>query len=420
MDLNRTAAQQMDEQDPLKHFRAQFLFPKTKTEKDAIYFCGNSLGLQPVKTKAYVEQELRDWANFGVHGHHQAKHAWLPYHEFLTDSIARIIGAKPIETVVMNTLTVNLHLMLVSFYRPEGKRTKILIEHSCFPSDRYAVESQIRFHGYDPATQLIILQPEPGEAYVSRETIENIFKKQGDEIALALIGSVNYYSGQAYPIKFITELAHQSGCLVGFDLAHGAGNLLLKLHEEGPDFAIWCGYKYLNGGPGSLAGCFVHERHAYSYDIPRFTGWWGHNKKSRFKMSPHFEIMSGAEGWQLSNPPILPMACLRASFELFDEAGMDNLRLKSMQLGNVLFNLIDEMDHPKLKIITPRSEAERGCQISIQLKDADKTIFNKITEAGVIADWREPDVIRLAPVPLYNSFTDIFDFIQILKQALND
>jgi len=311
-------------------------------------------------------------------------------------------------------------LMLVSFYRPEGKRSKILIEHSCFPSDRYAVESQLRFHGYDPSKHLIILQPQPGEAYVSNEAIEHAFYQHGDEIALALIGSVNYYSGQAYPIKFITDLAHQYGSLVGFDLAHGAGNLALKLHEDGPDFAIWCGYKYLNGGPGSLAGCFVHERHAYSYELPRFTGWWGHNKKSRFKMSPHFEIMAGAEGWQLSNPPILPMACLLASFELFELAGMDNLRLKSLQMGNVFFNLLDELNHPNLKIITPRLEAERGCQISIQLKDADKAIFNKITEAGVIADWREPDVIRIAPVPLYNSFTDIFDFIQILKGALND
>lgn len=420
MDLNRAAAQKMDEQDPLRHFRSQFLFPKTKSGNDAIYFCGNSLGLQPIKTKTYVNQELSDWANFGVHGHHEAKHAWLPYHEFLTDTMANIVGAKPIETVVMNTLTVNLHLMLVSFYRPEGKRSKILIEHSCFPSDRYAVESQLRFHGYDPSKHLIILQPQPGEAYVSKEAIEHAFYQHGDEIALALIGSVNYYSGQAYPIKFITDLAHQYGSLVGFDLAHGAGNLALKLHEDGPDFAIWCGYKYLNGGPGSLAGCFVHERHAYSYELPRFTGWWGHNKKSRFKMSPHFEIMAGAEGWQLSNPPILPMACLLASFELFELAGMDNLRLKSLQMGNVFFNLLDELNHPNLKIITPRLEAERGCQISIQLKDEDKAIFNKITEAGVIADWREPDVIRIAPVPLYNSFTDIFDFIQILKGALND
>lgn len=420
MDLNRNAVQKMDDQDPLKHFRNRFLFPKTKTGEDAIYFCGNSLGLQPVATKSYVEQELADWANFGVHGHHEAKHAWLPYHEFLTDSMARIVGAKPIETVVMNTLTVNLHLMLVSFYRPQGKRTKIVIEYSCFPSDRYAVESQIRFHGYDPSNHLIILQPEPGEAYVTNETIETIFKKHGDEIALVLVGSVNYYSGQAYPIKFITEIAHRCGCMVGFDLAHGAGNLKLNLHEDGPDFAIWCGYKYLNGGPGSLAACFVHERHAYSFDIPRFTGWWGHNKHTRFKMSPHFDIMPGAEGWQLSNPPILPMACLLASFELFEEAKIENLRLKSIQLGNVLFNLIDEMNHPNLKIITPRVEAERGCQISIQLKDADKSVFNKITNAGVIADWREPDVIRVAPVPLYNSFTDIFDFIQILKQALND
>ncbi len=419
MNLDRAQVQRMDDQDPLKSFRNQFIIPKTTSGSDAIYFCGNSLGLQPKQTKLYVEEELNDWAQYGVHGHHLAKHPWLPYHEFLTDSMAAIIGAKPIETVVMNTLTVNLHLMLVSFYQPNEKRFKIVMEHSCFPSDRYAVESQIRFHGLNPQETLIILQPDQGEDYVSDSKIESLFQEEGDEIALVLIGSVNYYSGQAYSIKSITERAHKMGCIVGFDLAHGAGNLKLNLHEDGPDFAIWCGYKYLNGGPGSLAACFVHERHAYAFDLPRFCGWWGHNKSNRFKMPPKMELMPGAEGWQLSNPPILPMACLRASLELFKEAGMDQLRLKSLALGNLLFNLLDELNHPAINLITPRNEDERGCQISIQLKNADKSIFHSLTDSGVIADWREPDVIRVAPVPLYNRFTEVFDFVQLLKKALD-
>ncbi|MBK6543858.1 MAG: kynureninase [Saprospiraceae bacterium] len=420
MSVQRKEVIALDEQDPLKHFKSQFLFPKTIEGHDYLYFCGNSLGLQAQKTRGYVDQELLDWAQFGVTGHHNAKNPWYKYHEFLTDAMANIIGAKPIETVIMNTLTVNLHLMMVSFYRPTKQRFKILIEHSTFPSDRYAVESQIRFHGFDPKEALLILKPEPGEDYISKETIQSIFEKEGDTIALALIGSVNYYTGQAYPIPFITKLAHESGCKIGFDLAHGAGNLFLNLHEDGPDFATWCGYKYLNGGPGSLAGCFVHERHAYNYTIPKFAGWWGHNKMTRFKMEPLYESMPGAEGWQLSNPPILPMACLLASLELFKEAGMKSLRKKSLELGNLLFTLLDELKDPNISIITPKSEDERGCQISIKIKNADKKIFHRISKNGVIADWREPDVIRIAPVPLYNTFTDVFEFMEILKNAIHD
>jgi kynureninase len=320
----------------------------------------------------------------------------------------------------MNTLTVNLHLMLVSFYRPTAKRFKILIEYSSFPSDRYAVESQIRFHGYDPKEALIILQPEPGTDTISKAHIESVFEKEGEQIALALIGSVNYYTGQAYPIAHMTRLAHARGADIGFDLAHGAGNLQLQLHEDGPDFAVWCGYKYLNGGPGALAGAFIHERHAHRSDLPRFAGWWGHNKVTRFKMEPHYEAMPGAEGWQLSNPPILPMACLRASLELFQQAGMDALRRKSLAMSELLFQLLEDYNHPNLSLITPKAEAERGCQVSIKVKNADRSLFQRISEQGVIADWREPDVIRIAPVPLYNSFCDIFDFVEILKQANHD
>lgn len=418
MNFRRIDAEQLDQQDPLRHYRDEFHIPKTKDGKDVLYFCGNSLGLQPKKTKSYVDQELSDWAQFGVTGHHDAKNPWYSYHEILTESMAKIIGALTIETVIMNTLSVNIHLMMVSFYQPTPKRYKILIEHSCFPSDRYAVESQIRFHGFDPKEALIVLQPEIGSDYISKEHIETIFKKDGDQIALALIGSVNYYTGQAYPIAYMTQLAHEHGSMIGFDLAHGAGNLFLNLHEDGPDFAIWCGYKYLNGGPGTLAGCFVHERHAYNHELPRFAGWWGHNKSIRFKMEPQFEVMPGAEGWQLSNPPILPMACLHASFELFSQAGMQALRKKSLELGNVLFNLLHELNHPNISVITPKNEEERGCQISIKVKNADKNLFHKISARGVIADWREPDVIRIAPVPLYNRFTDVYDFVEILKNVL--
>lgn len=420
MNFRRIDAESMDQQDSLHSMRNHFLIPKSKEGKDLYYFCGNSLGLQPKKTKEYVEQELNDWAKFGVTGHHDAKNPWYSYHELLTEAMSKIVGALSIETIIMNTLSVNIHLMMVSFYQPTPKRFKILIEPSCFPSDRYAVESQIRFHGYDPKDALIILQAEPGSNYISKEHIETIFKNEGDQIALALIGSVNYYSGQAYPIAFMTQLAHQYGCLIGFDLAHGAGNLLLNLHEDGPDFAIWCGYKYLNGGPGTLAGCFIHERHAYNRELPRFAGWWGHNKITRFKMEPAFEVMPGAEGWQLSNPPILPMACLRASLDLFSSTSMSALRKKSIELGNVLFNLLDELNDPKITVITPRNEEEHACQISIKVKNADKSLFQKITSKGVIADWREPDVIRIAPVPLYNTFTDVFDFVEILKNTLKN
>ena len=410
--------QQLDQQDPLSGYRKEFSFPSDENGIPYHYFCGNSLGLQPNNARNYVNRELDDWAKHGVHGHEMAQFPWVRYHEFLTEPMAEIVGAKSSEVVVMNTLSVNLHLMMVSFYVPTPKRHKILIEYSAFPSDRYAVDSQIKFHGYDPEESLIILTPDEGEVYISKEKIEQTIKMHGEEIALILIGSVNYYTGQAYPIKFITELGHSHGCKVGFDLAHGAGNLLLNLHEDGPDFAVWCSYKYLNSGPGGLSGCFVHERHAESFELPRFAGWWGHDKTNRFKMSPVLKLMSGAEGWQLSNPPILPMASLMASLEIFQRAGMNSLRHKSIRLHNYLRQIIESIDHPSIRILTPASEDERGCQLSIQIKDGDKRIYKQLSEKHIIADWREPDVIRVAPVPLYNSYEDAWNLYQSLKNIL--
>lgn len=412
-----TYARQLDGQDPLSSYRDQFHMPKTSEGNDIIYLCGNSLGLQPQRVKDYVNAELEDWSKLGVEGHLHARHPWLPYHEFLTGAMAKVVGAKNQEVVVMNSLTVNLHLLMVSFYRPTTERYKILVEYSLFPSDRYAVESQARFHGYDPNEAIIELPADENE-YVSWETIKEHLDQYGDEIALVMIGGVNYYTGQAYPIKKITDYAHGKGCTVGFDLAHAAGNLDLKLHEDGPDFAAWCSYKYLNSGPGSLSGIFVHERHATNFELPRFNGWWGHNKEERFLMGPDYMPLAGAEGWQMSNPPILPMAAMRASLELFDEIGMEALNEKAEKLTTYMLDLLESLNDPRIKVITPQNWDERGCQLSLQIKGADKSIFDKVSERGVIADWREPDVIRIATVPLYNSFEDVFRFYSILKETL--
>lgn len=412
-------AQQCDAQDPLKHFRAQFYFPKDDQGNPLIYLCGNSLGLQPKKTSQFIQEELDDWAKLGVEGHTEAKHPWLPYHEFLTQSMANIVGAKPSEVVIMNGLTANLHLMMVSFYQPTAKRNKIIIESDAFPSDKYAVESQIKFHGYDPKESLILWKPRKGEELCLFEDLEAIMNEQGDEVALIMIGTTNYYSGQSFDIKKITQLGHQHGTIVGFDLAHGAGNILPNLHENGSDFAVWCSYKYLNSGPGSLGGVFVHERHANNPNLNRFAGWWGHNKQTRFNMRHEFDVLPGAEGWQLSNPPILSMAAIRASLSIFEEAGMENLREKAIKLTGYLEFLLDEMKDDRIQVITPRNPEERGSQLSIQVKSANKELHTKLTEAGVVSDWREPDVIRVAPTALYNSFEDVFHFVERLKQVLN-
>ncbi len=407
---------QLDKEDELRKYRDEFYMPLQKNGEEHIYLCGNSLGLQAKRTKKFIDQELEDWASLGVEGHFHAKNPWMPYHEFLTESYSKIVGAKHSEVVAMNTLTVNLHLMLVSFYRPTTLRHKIIIEADAFPSDIYAVESHIKQHGYVVDKSLIKVKPRNGESSIRIEDIESIIKKEGSEIALIMLGGVNYYTGQVFNFQRITDLAQKKGIFVGFDLAHAVGNIKLKLHKWGVDFAVWCSYKYLNSGPGSIAGVFVHERH-HDLDLPRFSGWWGHDKESRFKMPNKFSPIKSAEGWQLSNPPILSLAAIRASLSVFDEVGMDRLIEKSKKLTGYLLFLLGSIQTDRIKIITPK---ERGCQISIRVKDGNKELFDKITAKGVVADWREPDVIRVAPVPLYNSFSDVFNFCNILKLAIHE
>ena len=441
-------AAELDTHDPLARFREKFHIPKDAAGKEIGYFTGNSLGLQPTSTASYVVQEIDDWARLAVEGHMNAANPWLPYHEFLTEPMARVVGALPIETVVMNSLTVNLHLMMVSFYRPTRDRYKIVIEKGAFPSDRYAVESQMKFHreseppasaggaaldtnstreklGSRPPAHaggsdwLIELAPREGESTLRTEDIIGRIEKESDEVALVMLGGVNYYTGQAFDMEAITKAGHSVGAIVGFDLAHAAGNLELKLHDWDVDFAVWCSYKYLNAGPGAVAGAFVHERHADSFDLPRFAGWWGHDKETRFLMGPEFRPIRGAEGWQISNPPILQMAALRASLEIFNEAGMSNLRKKSEKLTAYLEFLLDDIEDDRISVITPRDPAHRGCQLSIRVKDADQSLFERIVASGFSADWREPDVTRIAPVPLYNSFSDTFRFSEALRSCLS-
>jgi kynureninase len=405
MNKEETQALSLDASDPLAKFREQFLIPKDSKGQDLVYLTGNSLGLQPKKVKKYIEEELEDWARLGVEGHVHARHPWLPYHENLTESTARIVGAKPSEVVVMNTLTVNLHLMMVSFYRPTKERYKILIEKSAFPSDQYAVASQARFHGYENAVI---------EVDHKMESILETIDREGSKIALVLIGNVNYLTGHAFDIAKITQAAHKQGCRVGFDLAHGAGNLPVKLHDAGPDFAVWCSYKYLNGGPGAIAGCFVHERHGH-FSGARFAGWWGNNKDTRFKMGPTFDPIPGAEGWQLSNPPIFQLASLRASMEIFDEATMAGIRKKSEAITGYLESLLDQLPKGFCEVLTPRNPAERGCQLSLKFGKRAQELKELFVQAGVICDFREPDIIRAAPAPLYNRFHDVYRFVEVLK-----
>jgi kynureninase len=412
-------AKQQDQNDELAAYRNRFHIPKDKHGKELIYMTGNSLGLQPKQTKDYIKQELEDWANLGVEGHLDAEHPWLRYHEFLTENMAKVVGAKPIEVVVMNTLTANLHFMMVSFYQPTKTRYKIIIEADAFPSDKYAVESQLRHHGFDAKDGLILWKARKGEELTNYEDLERLLTEHGDEIALVMMGGVNYYTGQFFDLKRITQLGHKHGCMVGFDCAHGAGNVELNLHDSGADFAVWCTYKYLNSGPGSLGGCFVHERHAYKKDLNRFTGWWSHNKETRFKMRDDFDQMPGAEGWQLSNPPILSMAAIRASLDIFAEVGMSRLTKKSKLLTGYFEFLLKQLSEDIIKIITPSNPDDRGCQLSIQVKTANKALHTKLTESGIISDWREPDVIRCAPVPLYNSFQDVYYLVYRLKDILN-
>ena len=410
---------ELDQMDELASFRKEFHFPLDKDGSQKIYLCGNSLGLQPRRAASYVQEVMDDWANLGVDGHMEAANPWMPYHELLTPGMAEVMGALPHEVVVMNSLTVNLHLLMISFYRPTAERYKILIEKGAFPSDRYAVLSQILFHGFDPDLALVEAAPRDGEDCIREDDLMRLIRHHGDQLALVLIGNVNYYTGQSFPMKEITEVGHHVGAYVAFDLAHGAGNIICDLHDANVDFAAWCSYKYLNSGPGSLSGIYVHERHGMDAELPRFAGWWGHNKSQRFKMGPDFQLIQGAEGWQLSNPPILPMACMRASLELFQSAGMDRLRNKSIRLTEFLIKMLDDIGSDRIQIVTPREADRRGSQISIRVIGADKSIFNFLTQSGVVADWREPDVIRVACAPLYNNHQDIALFVHKLRHVIH-
>ncbi|SFG62946.1 kynureninase [Pontibacter chinhatensis] len=413
-------AQEQDRQDPLYHFRDRFYFPQVN-KQDAIYFCGNSLGLQPKSAQMYIDNEMYKWANLAVEGHFKGEEPWFNYHELLAGGTARVVGAKESEVVVMNQLTVNLHLMLVSFYRPEGKRFKIITEGGAFPSDQYALETQVKFHGYNPDEAIVELFPREGEHTLRTEDILQSIKQHGEELALVMMGGINYYTGQVFDMAAITKASHEAGALVGFDLAHAAGNVPLYLHDWNVDFAVWCTYKYLNSGPGGTSGVFVHERHGNDHNIPRFAGWWGHDADVRFQMKKGFIPMQGAAGWQLSNAQILPMAVHRAALELVDEAGgMEALRAKSEKLTGYLEYLINDVHVGKevLEMITPTDPQARGCQISLLVKRDSRLLFNKLMEAGIIVDYREPNVIRVAPTPLYNSFEEVYRFSEILHQCL--
>ncbi|GAB1307531.1 kynureninase [Urechidicola sp. KH5] len=413
-------ARSFDANDSLKKYREKFHIPTDQSGKPWLYFCGNSLGLQPKTTADYLNQELKDWANLGVEGHFEGNTPWMPYHEFLTDAMATVVGAKSSEVVVMNTLTTNLHLAMVSFYNPVGRRKKIIIENDAFPSDRYAVASQIKFHGGDPNSDLLVWKPREGEELLHLEDLEALLITHKDEVALLMIGGVNYYTGQFFDLEKIADIGHRHNAMVGIDLAHGVGNIQPNLHTSNVDFAVWCTYKYLNSGPGSLGGLFVHENHAEDKNLKRFAGWWGHNKETRFNMRHDFDPIIGAEGWQLSNPPILSMAAIKASLDIFTEVGMERLREKSIALTGFLEELVNELGEEVIKIITPKNPSERGCQLSIQVKNANKKLHENLSKRNVISDWREPDVIRVAPTPLYNTFEEVYQFVEILRDEIGN
>lgn len=410
-------ANALDAADALAPLREEFLIPHGADGSEQAYFCGNSLGLEPLGVRQAIGEELDDWAAMAVDAHFHGRHPWMTYHEFVRDGLAEVVGARPGEVVAMNSLTANLHLMMASFYRPQPGRAAILVEAGSFPSDRYAVASQIAFHGYDPTAELIELEPDEPSGALSPESVLRAIETDGERIALVLWPGVQYRTGQAFDLATITEAAHARGCRVGFDLAHAAGNLDLRLHDSGCDFAVWCSYKYLNAGPGAVAGCFVHERHARA-DLPRFAGWWGHDPGSRFGMGPEFVPTAGADGWQLSNPPILALAPLRVSLELFQRAGMDALRRKSRALTGYFERLIHASLDDVVEIVTPREPERRGCQLSLRVKgprDAGRRLFEHLQRHGIVTDWREPDVIRAAPVPLYNRFADCLRFVDSVR-----
>ncbi|WP_433851822.1 kynureninase [Stenotrophomonas nitritireducens] len=412
--LSPAHAAALDAADPLRHLRGQFLFPQHQGA-DQAYFVGNSLGLQPRGAQAMVQEVMELWARIAVEGHFTGPTHWMNYHRLVRDPLARVVGAQPVEVVAMNTLSVNLHLMMVSFYRPTRERPAILMEAGAFPTDRHAVEAQIRFHGFDPATDLIEVQPDEANGTLSMAAIERAIAEHGKRVALVLWPGVQYRTGQAFDLDAITRLARAQGANIGFDLAHSVGNVPLSLHDVAPDFAVWCHYKYLNGGPGAVAGCFVHERHARDTTLPRFAGWWGHEQATRFRMAPEFVPELGAEGWQLSNPPVLGLAPLRASLELFDQAGMDALRAKSLQLTGYLETLVRARLSSVLQIVTPAEPERRGCQLSLRVsggREQGRSLFEYLQSVGVLGDWREPDVIRISPTPLYNRYRDVLRFVE--------
>lgn len=409
----RDYAKEMDDADVLAKYQAQFIFPQHKNKRVA-YFCGNSLGLQPIEAKRYINEELEDWGKFGVEGHFESRRPWFAYHTFFTESMAKLVGANAKEVVAMNTLTVNLHLLMLSFYSPTKQRFKIIMEAGAFPSDMYAMETQVRMHGFDPEKAIIEIAPQKGKHTIEISDIEDVLKKNKGKVALVIFGGVNYYTGQFFDIKKITELAHEAGAIAGFDLAHAVGNKVLHLHEWKVDFACWCSYKYLNSGPGAVGGLYVHEKHAKDPSTFRLAGWWGHDTKTRFKMQKGFKPMKTAESWQMSNAQVFNMAALRASLDIFDKVGMNALADKSFHLTAYAEMLLREIKNLKFEIITPSNPLERGCQLSLLFKSKGKQVFEALQKNGVVADWREPNVIRIAPVPLYNSYEDVYTLYEVM------
>ncbi|MCB7481120.1 kynureninase [Christiangramia sediminis] len=417
---SREFAIELDKEDKLSKYRDEFIFPKVNG-KDVIYFVGNSLGLQPRSAKKYVDEIMKDWAELAVEGHFYAEKSWWDYHERFSEKLAKVVGANPSEVTVMNTLTVNLHLLMVSFYRPSGKRYKIICEEKAFPSDQYMISSQVRFHGYDPQDAIVEIKKREGENNFRTEDVLKKIKEVGEECALVLIGGVNYYTGQVFDMKTITKAGHDAGAFVGWDLAHAAGNIELKLSDWNVDFAAWCSYKYMNSGPGNASGCFINKKYHNKKDIPRFEGWWGHNKDRRFLMEPEFQPEPTADAWQISNAPILAMAPYLASLEMFAEVGMPALIEKRNKIVAYLEFVLHEIDKEvdsSFEIITPSEQDERGTQISVFLHGEGKELFRFLMDQGVITDWREPNVIRLAPAPFYCSFKDMYEFGQILKKGI--
>lgn len=413
-------AQQMDANDPLKEFREQFIIPE-KDGKEQIYFLGNSLGLQPKRTHEYLQRIMSDWATLGVESFFHAKEPWMDYHDALTPTLSKIVGCKPHELSVMNNLSVNLHLMLVSFYRPQGKRFKILCEAKAFPSDQYMMETHVKHHGYYPEEAIIEIKPREGEHTIRTEDILQTIVQHKEELSLVFFGGINYYSGQVFDMKSITHMAQTAGAKVGFDLAHAAGNIELQLHDWNVDFACWCSYKYLNSGPGAVAAVYIHERYHKS-EMNRFAGWWGYEKATRFKMDKGFKPIASAEGWQLGTPAMFMLASHRAALDVVKEAGWEKINTKRKLLTAYLWYVLDDVNasqaSPIIEYITPRNETEHGCQVSMNMLQRGKEIYNALMDDGFFVDWREPSVIRLAPVPLYNTFEQVWKFGEALKQIL--